>query len=131
MSARHALSECPFCIAPQEGNEPILDANEHCYLLGYQGESLPGVMVIPFRHVTTPFDLTPEEWSALQPLVLRAKEMLVIHNPDGFNLGWNVGAVGGQEVFHAHLHIFARFADEPYAGFGIRKWFKSAENRRP
>jgi hypothetical protein len=26
----------------------------------------------------------------------------------------------GQEVMHAHLHVIPRFADEPYAGRGIR-----------
>ena len=125
------MSECPFCVAPRDPRQPVLDANDTCYLLGYQDESLLGMMVIPFRHVETPFDLTSEEWAALQPLVLKAQNLLADHNPDGFNLGWNVGVVGGQEVFHVHLHVFARFADEPYAGSGIRRWFKSEKNRRP
>ncbi|MCO5218871.1 MAG: HIT domain-containing protein [Thermomicrobiales bacterium] len=125
------MSECPFCTASADPSQPVLATNDLCYLLGYQDESLHGMMVIPFRHVESPFDLTAEEWAALQPLILRAQELLSVHNPDGFNLGWNVGTVGGQEVQHVHLHVFARFADEPYAGYGIRRWFKSAENRRP
>ncbi len=31
-------------------------------------------------------------------------------NPDGANLGWNIDPVGGQNVDHAHLHLFGRFA---------------------
>jgi diadenosine tetraphosphate (Ap4A) HIT family hydrolase len=50
--------------------------------------------------------------------------------PDGYNLGWNCGIVGGQEVFHAHLHIIPRFKDEPYAGRGIRYWLKQESNKR-
>ncbi|MFN2225152.1 MAG: HIT family protein, partial [Anaerolineae bacterium] len=50
--------------------------------------------------------------------------------PQGYNLGWNSGAVAGQEVFHAHLHVIPRFADEPLAGRGIRYWLKQPENRR-
>ena len=42
--------------------------------------------------------------------------------PDGYTIGWNVGAAGGQEVMHAHLHVVARFADEP---------LKQPHNRRP
>ena len=42
------------------------------------------------------------------------------YQPDGYNVGWNSGAVGGQEVFHAHLHVIPRFRDEPLAGQGIR-----------
>jgi len=51
--------------------------------------------------------------------------------PDGYNLGWNVGRIAGQEVEHAHLHIIPRFADEPFAGKGIRHWLKKGENTRP
>lgn len=126
------MTNCPFCTIPAKKDEPVLAANEHCYLLAYKDEPHQvGMMVIPFRHVETPFDLSVEEWAALQPLVHQARDILAGHSPDGFNLGWNVGRAGGQEVFHAHLHIFARFEDEPYAGFGIRKWFKSTANARP
>ena len=50
--------------------------------------------------------------------------------PDGYNIGWNVGKVAGQEVAHAHMHIIPRYSDEPYAGRGIRSWFKQPENIR-
>ena len=49
--------------------------------------------------------------------------------PDGYNVGWNCGAVGGQTVMHAHLHVIPRFAQEPLAGQGIRAWLKSDANR--
>lgn len=53
------------------------------------------------------------------------------YQPDGYNVGWNSGAVAGQEVFHAHLHVIPRFADEPLAGRGIRYALKQPTNRRP
>ena len=49
--------------------------------------------------------------------------------PDGYNVGWNCGATGGQEVFHAHLHVLPRFVQEPLAGKGIRAFLKSDANR--
>jgi histidine triad (HIT) family protein len=49
--------------------------------------------------------------------------------PDGYNIGWNCGKTGGQEVFHAHMHVIPRFAQEPLAGQGIRAWLKSGTNR--
>ena len=49
--------------------------------------------------------------------------------PDGSNVGWNCGRVGGQEVFHAHLHVIPRFRQEPLAGHGIRSHLKSELNR--
>ena len=45
-------------------------------------------------------------------------------------MGWNCGAVAGQTVFHAHLHVIPRYAGEPYAGKGIRHWLKQEANRR-
>lgn len=121
------MNECPFC----ECTEETADRNDLCYLLKYEDVSaLQGYMVIPFRHVESPFALTPAEWSAMQPLVIRAQELLEASVPDGFNLGWNVGRAGGQEVPHVHLHVFSRFADEPFAGRGIRSWLKSDDNRR-
>jgi len=41
------------------------------------------------------------------------------YRPDGFNLGVNVGAAGGQTVGHAHLHVMPRFegdVDDPRGG---------------
>lgn len=126
------MIDCPFCSINANNSESILARNELCYLLDNPENSLQhGMLIIPIRHIESPFDFSANEWAALQPLVNRARDILSDHQPDGFNLGWNVGKAGGQEVFHAHLHVFARFADEPFAGAGIRKWFKSAENRRP
>jgi histidine triad (HIT) family protein len=52
------------------------------------------------------------------------------HGPDGYNIGWNCGSVAGQEVFHAHLHVIPRYADEPLVGKGIRYWIKQSANKR-
>lgn len=124
-------SLCPFCRIPVSDAGQIIARNDVCYLVDNpEGSLRHGMMIIPFRHVETPFDITAEEWAATQPLIQEAQNRLTVADPDGFNLGWNVGKVAGQEVLHAHLHVFARFADEPYAGRGIRRWFKSEDNRR-
>lgn len=48
-----------------------------------------------------------------------------IFEPDGYNVGWNCGHVGGQHVFHSHLHVIPRYAEEKMAGKGIRYLFKN------
>ena len=88
-------------------------------------------MVLPKRHATSPFELTPEEWGTTQTLLIALREMLDGDlAPDGYNVGWSVGAVGGQSVPHTHCHLLPRYGDEPFAGRGIRSWIKSPENRR-
>lgn len=31
------------------------------------------------------------------------------YNPDGFNIGINVGAEAGQTIFHHHVHVIPRY----------------------
>ena len=65
---------------------------------------------------TTPWDTI--EWSAIGEMLERAKEHLSVAAPAGYTVGWNVGAVAGQEIFHAHMHVIARFNGEESAGNG-------------
>lgn len=88
-------------------------------------------VIIPKSEVSSPFALSDEEWADTKNLIRELKDYLdEKYKPDGYNIGWNVGKVAGQEVKHAHLHIIPRFSDEPYAGKGIRYWFKQPENLR-
>jgi diadenosine tetraphosphate (Ap4A) HIT family hydrolase len=76
------------------------------------------------------FDLTAEESAATLALLRDVKAWMDdAYRPDGYTVGWNCGSVGGQEVMHAHLHVIPRFADEPYAGHGIRFLLKQAARR--
>jgi diadenosine tetraphosphate (Ap4A) HIT family hydrolase len=121
---------CPFCAIT---SEEILLAGERCLFMTTADPVLVGSgMIVPRAHRETVFDLTPAEWSETFTLLAGAKALLDRqYHPDGYNVGWNTGAVGGQEVFHAHLHIIPRFQDEPLAGRGIRYALKQPSNRRP
>ena len=88
-------------------------------------------VIIPKSRVSSPFELSEKEWNDTRELLLKVKEYVdATYNPDGYNLGWNVGEVAGQSVAHAHLHILPRYSDEPFAGKGIRSWLKKPENVR-
>lgn len=88
-------------------------------------------VIIPKSEVGSPFELSDKEWADSKSLMLEVKKYVdEKYAPDGYNIGWNVGEVAGQSVAHAHMHIIPRYADEPYAGKGLRYWFKSPENVR-
>jgi len=88
-------------------------------------------VIIPKSQVEIPFDMTEKEWLDTKEMMTTIKEYIdKEYKPDGYNIGWNIGSVGGQNIIHAHLHIIPRYKDEPYAGKGIRYWFKQEENKR-
>ena len=80
-------------------------------------------LVIPFRHCANFFDLTADEMSACMELL--AEERLVLEDefkPDGYNVGVNVNAAGGQGIFHVHIHLIPRYTgDSPRPQGGVRQ----------
>jgi diadenosine tetraphosphate (Ap4A) HIT family hydrolase len=83
----------------------------------------PGhLLVIPRRHIPTWFDATAEEQVALlQGIEMARQEILRRHQPDGFNIGINIGAAAGQTVFHLHIHVIPRYTgDLPDPRGGVR-----------
>lgn len=117
---------------PGQRGKVVLE-NSLCFFLQDQdSDTLPGSgMIIPKPYRPTVFDLTREDFIATHDLLQKVKSYLdETLKPDGYSLGWNVLPVGGQHVPQAHLHVIPRFADEPYAGRGIRYWLKQKENLR-
>jgi diadenosine tetraphosphate (Ap4A) HIT family hydrolase len=124
------MKDCIFCDIENQGN--IVLSNDYCLFLQQDQPVLIGSgIIVPRSHRETVFDLTKEEWNATFDLLKEVKKVLdEKYNPQGYTVGWNVGSVGGQHIFHAHLHVIPRFEDEPYAGKGIRHWIKKVENKR-
>ncbi len=122
----------PFLDGSFPEQQVILE-NAYCVFSQIPQTVLTGSGLIVTREVrATVFDLTPEEWAATYDLLQKAKAYLDrTLEPDGYNVGWNVGPVGGQEISHVHLHVIPRFRDEPLAGRGIRYHLKQPENKRP
>ncbi|MFD2132383.1 HIT family protein [Pseudogracilibacillus auburnensis] len=131
------MKDCIFCNLELEPNQNIILSNDHCMFLQLEqaqikGNQLEGAgLIIPILHRETAFDLTLEEWNATYTLLQDVKKYLdEKYKPQGYNLGWNCGEIGGQHIFHSHFHVLPRYEDEPLAGKGIRYMFKGAEIKR-
>ena len=129
----NTLNNCIFCDYKNDTRGTIIFENDYCVCIEQNEPILVGsCIIIPKAHKITVFDLSHVEWEATKQLIDMAKKYIDSkYSPDGYNVGWNCGEAGGQDVFHAHLHIIPRHKDEPYAGRGIRNWIKREENKRP
>jgi diadenosine tetraphosphate (Ap4A) HIT family hydrolase len=109
---------CPFC----SNRAPVLQ-NALAFARFDQFPVSPGhLLVIPFRHISSYFDLTDDERDAMTRLVVETKELLdARHRPDGYNIGINVGEAAGQSVWHVHIHVIPRYTgDVPNPRGGVR-----------
>lgn len=81
------------------------------------------VLVIPRRHVSHYFELTPAERRDADALLQRLYEKMARddHTITGYNVGVNCGESAGQTIFHVHYHMFPRrFGDTDNPRGGVR-----------
>ena len=101
----------------------VVVENELAYVR-YDNNSLSRghVLAIPRRHVASFFDMTADEQLAVLELLRDAQQRIErSFSPDGYNIGVNIGAAGGQSRMHVHVHLIPRYAgDVPDPRGGIR-----------
>lgn len=110
---------CVFCdevsgALPEEesllvhrGAAAIAILNKYPYSSGH-------LMVAPSRHLGSLGDLTDEEALEVHRLSVTAVETLgTVYEPDGFNIGWNLGRAAGAGIAdHVHLHVVPRWSGD-------------------
>jgi ATP adenylyltransferase len=106
---------CIFCDmleSPSDRQALVLHRSRHAFLVLNRYPYNNGhFMSVPYRHVDTFEDLTPEETADVMALVtLGMKTLRRAYNPEGFNIGANVGKVAGAGVKdHVHMHVVPRW----------------------
>lgn len=109
---------CVFCAAVKHGVSSeslllyqdelaIVVMNKYPYNTGH-------LLVLPKRHCGDFIQLTPAESAALQACLRRAVEALSeVFNPDGFNIGMNLGSAAGAGIpEHLHYHLVPRWSGD-------------------
>ena len=102
-------NNCPFCSAESERE---LIASSSLSIAFFDGFPVsPGhAQIIPKWHISSFFDLSIEEQLDLLNLTDRVTRIVEErYNPDGYNIGINVGEAAGQSIFHVHLHLIPRY----------------------
>ncbi len=100
-------TECPFCNLP--GERIWLETDRVVAVPDYYPAADGHCLVLPRAHVSSLWDLSPEEHAEVWDLVAEVRDMLrERYGPDGFTIGVNDGLAAGQTIAHAHVHIIPR-----------------------
>jgi superfamily II DNA or RNA helicase/diadenosine tetraphosphate (Ap4A) HIT family hydrolase/HKD family nuclease len=106
--SRDHQPDCPFC-------------NPDMSRVFYEGQLTLGLwdgypvtpghaLLVPRRHVADWFSASAAEKVELFDAIEATREAICReHDPQGFNLGVNVGRAAGQTVFHLHVHVIPRY----------------------
>ncbi len=110
-------ASCIFCELPKENRDEenlLLMRGETCFVLMNRFPYNPGhLMIAPYRHIESLFQLSPEEASEMMSLLARMERVLSeAMNPQGFNIGINQGRIAGAGFSHIHAHIVPRWSGD-------------------
>ena len=82
-------------------------------------------LVVPRAHFDDMRDFDPTTGAAVMNAVAAVTaRVTAAFEPEGLTIRHNIGEAGGQDVFHAHFHVYAR-----YQGDGLHRPYQSAPSR--
>jgi histidine triad (HIT) family protein len=108
--------DCLFCgIVAGDVPGQIVDSDEHTVAFMDINPATRGhALVVPRRHSADLMEVSDEDLThtmlAARRLARRIRDTL---DPDGFNILNSCGAAAWQTVFHFHVHVIPRYADDP------------------
>lgn len=105
------MKESPFDQIPTAER---IAANGSAFAIWDRFPVTPGhALVIPNRLISVWWEASDEEQVDLLHL-LREVRLLIEekYEPDGFNIGINVGEAAGQTINHLHLHLIPRYSGD-------------------
>jgi ATP adenylyltransferase len=109
--------ECILCSIVEESDEVtrleiyrsrlfVIALNLYPYTPGH-------LMIFPKRHIIDPRMLNGEETLELHRMQSLSLDVLEdVYEPQGFNIGYNIGDAGGASIKHLHLHVVPRYRRE-------------------
>lgn len=108
--------ECFLCGKKENRDSPdeslVVARLEHVFVILNRYPYNSGhLMIAPFRHVADLPALTKRERHELMDAVVDVEKIVSeLMNPDGFNVGFNLGSAAGAGVKdHLHLHVVPRW----------------------
>jgi histidine triad (HIT) family protein len=110
--------DCLFCkiVAGEIPAEIVYEDDDVVVFNDLHPQAPTHWLVIPRRHLATLNSFKDEDAGLAGKLMLTAKKLAADHGLPGFRVAMNVERVGGQVIFHAHLHVVGGRALSPKLG---------------
>ncbi len=109
---------CIFCKTSKKDNDRenlILNREEHSFAIMNKYPYNSGhLMVVPYKHTHDIEELSEDELLSIHKQIrLSIKVLKKAFNPDGFNVGLNIGKAGGAGIDeHLHYHVIPRWVGD-------------------
>jgi len=107
--------ECILCQAFQDNNDErrfiITRGKNNFVVMNLYPYNSGHLMVVPYRHISKFEELSDNESLEIMQLIKKMISVLKkVSNPDGFNIGSNIGRPAGAGIdHHLHFHIVPRW----------------------
>jgi histidine triad (HIT) family protein len=108
--------DCLFCkiVAGEVPSQRIAEDEKTVSFMDINPATRGHALVIPKEHAVNLLEIAPDDLTAVvlaaQQLAKRVSERL---GADGVNLINSCGSAAWQTVFHFHVHVIPRYADDP------------------
>lgn len=87
----------------KRGNHSIIIVNRYPYNSAH-------IMISPIRHIRNIYELNDDEAEEIMKFLSLIQRIIEkLYNPDGFNIGVNIGKAAGAGEEHLHFHIVPRW----------------------
>ena len=103
------MKECLFCrIANKEIHAELVFENDN--LLAFKDiepQAPVHILIISKEHIVSTNDLSSKHKELVGDILLTAKKLALENNiaEDGYRMVFNCNKMGGQAVYHIHLHL--------------------------
>lgn len=102
------MSDCIFCriVRGEIPSRKVYEDDEIFAFHDINPQRPVHFMIIPKAHIATLYDAVPEHQAVLGKILVKAGVLARNEGlTDGFRTIINTGRIGGQEVYHLHVHI--------------------------
>ena len=105
------MSDCLFCkiIAGEIPSQKVYEDADCLAFKDIRPSAPVHILLIPKKHIASLQDLSADDAALMGKLMLTVPK--IAHDnglSGGFKTQINTGVMGGQEVFHLHIHIMGR-----------------------